>query len=343
MQRVAIVGFGFMGRTHYGCWHKQKGAKVVAVCDSNLVQLTAKVQGNVKGAADNSDLPKNVKVYADYEEMLAAGGFDIVDITLPTFLHPTMASAALAKGYHVLCEKPMALNAKLCDQMLATAKRAKGKFMVAQCLRFWPAYVYLKDLITSGKYGKVVAAEFTRYSLLPGWGAAGKSWFLDEDKSGGVALDLHIHDADMVNFLFGLPSAVTVRAHVRKDGVTDHIATTYDFTDKVVTSVGSWAASDSLGFEAGFKVIFERAVVINDGKRPNGGYEVYPAGGKMFTPKLSPRTGYQNEIAWFLAYVNGEVKLANAPLTPQDARNSVALVDAERKAAKTNKTVRIVK
>lgn len=341
MKKVAIVGFGFMGRTHYGCWRKQKGAQVVAVCDSNLTQITATVQGNVKGAADNSALPKSVKVFADYEAMLAAGGFDIVDITLPTFLHPSMVTAALAKGYHVLCEKPMALNAKLCDTMLAAAKKARGKLMVAQCLRFWPEYVYLKDLITSGKFGKVVAAEFTRVSVAPGWGAKGKSWFLDEAKSGGVALDLHIHDADMVNFLFGLPPAVTVRSHIRKDGVTDHTVTTYEFKDKVVTAVGSWAASDTFNFEAGFRVIFENAVVVNDGKRSGGGLEVHPAGAKMFRPKLASRTGYQNEIAWFLAYVNGEVKLANAPLTPTDARNSVALIDAERRAAKTGKTTKV--
>ena len=63
MKRIAIVGFGFMGKTHYGAWRKLRGAKVVAVCDSNLAQLTAKVTGNIKGAADNSQLPASVKVW----------------------------------------------------------------------------------------------------------------------------------------------------------------------------------------------------------------------------------------------------------------------------------------
>ena len=52
MKKVAIVGFGFMGKTHYGAWKKCRGAKVVAICDSNLAQLTAKVVGNIRGAAD---------------------------------------------------------------------------------------------------------------------------------------------------------------------------------------------------------------------------------------------------------------------------------------------------
>ena len=72
MNRVAIVGYGFMGKTHYGAWKKAPGAKVVAVCDSNLAQLTAKTVGNVKGAADNSKLPKTMKVYDSFDKMLAA-------------------------------------------------------------------------------------------------------------------------------------------------------------------------------------------------------------------------------------------------------------------------------
>ena len=109
MRKVAIVGFGFMGRTHYGAWKKCRGAKVVAICDANLSQLTAKVKGNIKGAADNTAVPRSVRVHADFGAMLAAGGFDIVDLTVPTHLHAEMSIAALKAGYHVLCEKPMAL------------------------------------------------------------------------------------------------------------------------------------------------------------------------------------------------------------------------------------------
>ena len=58
MKRVALVGFGFMGRTHYGAWKKCRGAKVVAVCVTNLAHLSAKVEGNIAGVADNARLPK---------------------------------------------------------------------------------------------------------------------------------------------------------------------------------------------------------------------------------------------------------------------------------------------
>ena len=95
MKKVAIVGFGFMGRTHYGAWKKCRGAKVTAVCDVNLSQFTAKVHGNIAGVADNSSLPRMVKVWNNFSKMLMARDVDIVDITLPTPLHADMAVAAL--------------------------------------------------------------------------------------------------------------------------------------------------------------------------------------------------------------------------------------------------------
>ena len=105
---------------------------------------------------------------------------------------------------------------------------------------------------------------------------------------------------------------------------------------KVVTSTVSWAPTGEFGFEAGFRVVFERATAVCT-TRPAEDFTVYPAKGKPFSPKLSKRTGYENEIKWFLAHVNGTA--AKGPLTPQDARDSVALVDAERKSARTGKRV----
>ena len=152
MKRVAVVGMGFMGRTHYGVWRKLRGAKVVAVCDSNLARLTAGGKGNL-GSTDAALDLKGVDVFSDFDEMLARGGVDIVDITLPTFLHPVMAKKAMSAGCDVLCEKPMALSAKICDEMLRAAKTHRRHLMIGQCTRFSDIHVYMKKLIDTGKYG----------------------------------------------------------------------------------------------------------------------------------------------------------------------------------------------
>ena len=218
MTKIAIVGFGFMGRMHYGNWKKIRGAKVVAICDANLAQLTTVTGGNIAGSDATTDFT-GVDIYDDFAKMLAAGGFDVVDVTLPTPLHPDMTVAALRAGYHVLCEKPMALKVRDCDRMLKAAEASGKTLLIAQCLRFWPEYVALRKLLLSGRYGRVVAADFFRASCAPDpKGAHG--WFLAEKKSGGCLLDLHIHDADMIAWLFGKPKCVSAWTHFRADGRT---------------------------------------------------------------------------------------------------------------------------
>ena len=339
VKRVAIVGFGFMGRMHYGNWKKMKGAKVVALCDANPAAFTAPVTGgNIAGADTATDFG-DAAIYSDFDTMLAEAKPDVISITLPTPLHVPLTVKALRAGVSVLCEKPMALNTADCDKMLKAAATAPdgAKLMIAHCLRFWPCYVYLKKLVDSRKYGSVVAASFRRYSAPPGWGK-GKSWFSDESKSGGVALDLHIHDTDMVNFLFGMPKAVTSSAAFGKAGDMQYISTLYDVGGAAVTAEGSWAMTPTMGFEASFVVTFEKAVVILDAKREKP-LCVYPAKGDAFVPELPEGEGYEYEIKWFLDVLNG--KKVPSVITPEQSRDSVRIVDAEKKSAKTGKTVKL--
>lgn len=340
MKKVAIVGFGFMGKTHYGAWKKCRGAKVVAVCDSNLAQLTAKVTGNIKGAADNAELPKSVKVWADFGEMLAAGGVDVVDITLPTPLHARMSIAALKAGCHVLCEKPMALSLKDCDAMLAAAKRAKRRLLVAQCVRFFPEYAKLAEIVRGGRYGKVVAADFTRFMSAPKWSPKGGSWLLDESKSGGLYVDAHVHDADYLVSLFGLPKSVLSTAHRSARGYVDHLTTAYEYADgKVVTADCSFAASDALLWDAAARVFLEKATVYL-GPAYKAPLTVYPEGGKPFAPKLAKASGYEAEVKYFLSLVE-DPKARATTLTADDAREAIDLVLKERKSAETGRKVAV--
>ena len=334
---VAIVGFGFMGRTHYGVWKRMRNARVACVCDSNLAQITAKTKGNLD-VADNSALPSSVRIYDSFDKMLAAEDLDVIDITLPTPLHAPMAIKALDRNVNVLCEKPMAVDAKTCDRMVAAGRRSKGKLMIAQCVRYWPEYRLLKGYIDSGRFGKVIAADFTRFSPAPGWNRGGKCWFLDEAKSGGVALDMHLHDTDEIHYLFGMPNAVSSRSHLHKDGWTDFIATTYDYADKVVTSSSSWAMAPSFVWESGFRVVFEKAVVVANSHAATP-FVVYPEKGKPFSPKLPKASGYETEIKTFASWILGDAKAE--PVRAESARDSVAIVDAERRSARTGRPVMV--
>lgn len=328
MKRIAIVGFGFMGKTHYGAWKKIPGANVVAVCDSNLAQITAKTVGNIKGATSNSKLAKSVKVFEDIDAMLAAGGIDIVDITLPTLLHAKMAIKALEAGCHVLCEKPMALSVKDCDAMIRASKRAGRKLMIAQVARFQASGVFLREIVKSGKYGALVAADFARWIAPPRWSAKGADWFFDEKKSGGVYLDAHIHDTDLILSIFGKPDKVMSAAHHNASGYTDHMTTIFKYGEAVVTTSGSFAASASLVFDKSFKIIFEKATVMMVPRRKQE-FVVYPEEGKPFSPKIKDSAkAYGDEIKYFFDFVEG--RNDGSLMTAESARDAVALVEKER-------------
>ena len=336
-KRIAIVGFGFMGRMHYGYWKKQKGVKVVALCDSNTRQFSEGIEGGNLDGADNSTDYGDAVIYDDFDKMLAEAKLDAISLTLPTPLHVPLTVKALKAGVSVLCEKPMSLDAKSCKVMLDAKKKAprKTKLMVAHCLRFWPCYTYLKKLIDTKKYGDVIAASFNRYSAMPGWGK-GYNWFTDESKSGGVALDLHIHDTDMVHFLFGMPKSVTSSASYNDEGVMTFIKTSYDVGGPAVSSEGCWAMTQSYGFQATFMVTFEKAVVVMDTSSDDA-LKIYPSRGKPSVPKLKKGDGYEYEIAWFADQLKG--KKVDAVISPEQSRDSVRIIDAEKRSAKSGRKV----
>jgi predicted dehydrogenase len=326
MLRVGVVGFGFMGRMHYANWSKCKNAEVVAVCDADPNALKNKDDsaGNIEGADNKIDFG-SLELYNDVEGMLAKAKLDAVSITLPTFLHTKFSVMTLEAGVHVLCEKPMALNADQCSEMIAAADKSGKILQIGHCIRFWPEYAKAKEIIDSGEYGKVVAATFTRLGSAPTWGA--DDWFTNDDRSGGVALDLHIHDSDFVQYIFGMPKSVQSFGSPASGKGLKCITTSYSFgDDKVVTAEGSWAMSPSFGFEMSFNIVMEKATIVYDCTREPA-FKVCPAQGDVFTPEVAAGDGYSLEIEHFAGLANGE-KLAEV-ITLAQSLDSIRLVKAE--------------
>jgi predicted dehydrogenase len=330
MIRVGIIGLGFMGKMHFGCYRKSADVKIAAICDidENKFKDTSGTAGNIAGADKPLDFT-GIELYFDFDEMLKKAKLDAISITLPTYLHKAYTIKALQAGLHVLCEKPMALNEEDCDQMIA-AWKASGKILqIGHCIRFWPEYVKAKEIIESGQYGPVKAATFQRLSLTPVW--SWDNWLMDGKKSGGAALDLHIHDTDFVQFLFGMPQAISCQAVKGPSGDYDHVVTQYILgKDCVVTAEGGWMMSPSFGFEMSFNIVLDQAVITYDCTRTPA-FKVCPAQGDAFTPEVEAGDGYSREIDHFIQAVKGEA--VPAITTPDQSRLSVKLVNLEKESA----------
>ena len=319
MLKAGLIGFGGITGAHINGYKKlfeEKKVQLVCAYDVEPDAFVKKSQINI-GSSDDSN-EGNIRTYTDLDEMLKSEELDFVDICIPSYLHCDMTCNLLKRGYNVLCEKPMALNSKDCERMIATAKKTGKHLMVAQCLRFFPEYQYAKEVLDSNKYGKVLSAFFARLSPPPVWGWQG--WFMDFKRSGGCITDMHIHDIDMARYLFGEPDAVSSRA---TDECSPYatVQTSLYYGSTPITAVGDWTRNGT-PFAASFDICLEKATLVyKDWK-----LMVYPKdGSEPFTPELCNYDGYTGEIAYFCDVISGKTENTKNPAT--SAAQTIALIE----------------
>ncbi len=335
MTRIGIVGLGFMGRMHLGNWMKLPGCEVVAVCDSNpdLANRLDEQIGNIEGLSKEVDMSQ-MTFYHDFEVMLQEARLDAISLTLPTHLHPALTARAFNAGVDVLCEKPMALTSEKCGEMLEAAQSTGRKLMIGHCIRFWPEYAWLKEIVQSCQYGKVLNVCFDRISTRPTWSSGG--WLADPSKSGGMILDLHIHDTDFVHYLFGIPKSVSCRT-LGIPEQSDCVETDYFYDqDMLISARGSWLASDSYGFRMAYEIHLEQATIIYDCTR-DPALKVYPTGQEAFVPEIAKGDGYSREIEWFYQWINGQS--VEMVITPEASLKSIRIIEAEKQSAQSGTAV----
>ena len=260
---IGIVGLGFMAVMHIRAYRKVKGANIAAICNPSGNRLDGDFS-DVFGNLDSGDPVKldmsQVKPYQDFQELINDKSIDVIDICSPTHTHLQLVKAALAANKHVICEKPLARSIEDAREIAAAAKDSKGKFMTAMCLRFWPQWAWLKNTVESKQYGKVLGAHFQRIAEPPAWGQG--SYFNGEESGGGL-FDLHVHDTDFVQHVFGKPISVYSSGFSKVSGAIDHVLTQYKVKcGAKVSAEGSWAMTPGWGFNMSFRVIFEQGADI---------------------------------------------------------------------------------
>jgi myo-inositol 2-dehydrogenase/D-chiro-inositol 1-dehydrogenase len=207
------VRFGLIG---YGAWGSHHARAIAAAPGAELRAVAARSEATRRHAG--SDHPQ-VRVYADYRELLAGEDLDVVDIVLPSHLHAEAGRAVLESGRHLLLEKPMALTLADCDALTALA-RARGKVLaVGHEMRLSALWGKVKEMIEAGTVGRPL------YLLVELWrrpyrqGADG--WRYDPARVGDWVLEEPIHFFDLARWYFaaaGDPVSVYARANARQAG-----------------------------------------------------------------------------------------------------------------------------
>ena len=197
--RIGIIGVG-IGQAHINGYSKVKEAKVTALCDLDEKRAREVAQScKVEGAA----------IFTDTNELLARDDIDAVSVCLPNKLHAPVAVAALQAGKHVMCEKPLAIDAQAAQSIADAAAQSGKKCMVGQVKRFEPAARVLKEIVESGELGRIYyeKAVWFRKKGIPGYGG----WFTTKALSGGGPLiDIGVHLLDAAWWLAGCPKPLSV-------------------------------------------------------------------------------------------------------------------------------------
>lgn len=336
MVKVAIIGAGFMGKMHGNVYANLPDAKVMAVVDIDATK------------SEEIAKPHSAHVATRLNEVL--DDVDMVDVCLPTYLHARYAIIAAEAGKDVLVEKPIALNLKDADRMIAAARKSRVKFMVAHCIRFWPEYIALKEIFDKKTYGRLISICISRVSPTPTW--SWNNWLMQKGKSGSALVDLHIHDTDYLLYLLGRPESVFSRGTKNKFGWV-HVWTTYNYKHVTAVAEGGWDLPAKFPFNMAFRATFEKGVV-EFGLQPQS-KTVFYQGDRESMPidvpqpkvsnvsaggNISSLGGYFNEIQYFIECISkGEYP---AIVTPQDARTSLQIILAEQKSAETGKIIRLL-
>lgn len=196
--RIGIIGSGGIAQ---GCHMRGYAAipelcEIVATCDVNAE--------TAKKAAEKFDVPNT---YTDYHEMLKKENLDAVSVATPNKFHKQPTIDALKAGVHVLCEKPLGMNADECREMCAAARESGKILQVGLQSRFNGPSRWLKTYIDGGNMGDIyfARAQALRRRGVPGWGV-----FINKElQGGGPLIDIGVHILDLTLFLMGYPKPVS--------------------------------------------------------------------------------------------------------------------------------------
>ena len=262
MKRVGIVGAGLIGTWHAARW-KQLPVELAGFCDVSS-EAAAKAVEEFGG-----------RVFDSLDDLLAA--VDVVGVCTPTSHHKRPVLAAAATGKDIICEKPLARHLRDAQEMIAACQAAGVRLFVAHVVRFFRQFSQAKAILDSGALGRPGVIRTVRGGAPPD--PSHRAWFTDFEQSGGVIMDVSIHDLDFARWCFGdvervfarglYPAGIKTRpTGVRPPMSNDHALITLRFKNGAIGHIeGSWAYPPGR-FRTLFEIAGDRGLIEFDSLAP---------------------------------------------------------------------------
>jgi predicted dehydrogenase len=239
--RLGVVGLGGMGSMHASLL-RGLAAEGTHVTEVHAFDDVA----DVRTKADEL----GITGHQSLESLIDA--VDVVDVCTPTDVHAQVAHAAINAGKHVIVEKPITRTLEEADRLLAAADAAGVQLHVAHVVRYFPEYTAAKHAIANGQIGEPAVIRLTREGGLP----AGRPWFLDSKRSGGIICDVMIHDIDFARWVAGDVVRVFGRQlrRVGEDQAVTHAHAILTHASGAISHLTASWAREGVGFRTSFDI-----------------------------------------------------------------------------------------
>ncbi|RXZ82476.1 gfo/Idh/MocA family oxidoreductase [Paenibacillaceae bacterium] len=324
--KAAVVGCGGMGRVHARSYAGMKDVELVAVCDLIIEK------------ADEVALATGATAFQSLDDLLASVQIDVISITVPSYLHKDLVVKAAAAGVHVICEKPSALTLADTEEMMAACETNQVSLFIGHVVRFFPEYVQMKEAIDRGELGQVGIAHAKRAGSHPGDIIP---WFKEDEKSGGVIVDLMIHDIDFMRWAIG--EVKSVYALRRCDDQMDYALVTLIFENGAAANLESyWGYPGS--FHTSAEIAGDRGIVRANSQKTATLQIVKRAvdteGGRFVEVPGSP--GFRNPYEIELGHFIDCIRAGHSPrVTATDAYKALEIALAAMESVRTGKAVEL--
>jgi UDP-N-acetylglucosamine 3-dehydrogenase len=327
--RLGLIGLGFAGTVlHLPSLQRNPRAQIVAVSDVSESKLA-------EFSAAFPDL--KVRKESEYKAILADSTIDAVVIASPTPSHAGIAIDALKSGKHVFCEKPISNTVGDAERMIVEADRHPDLIlMIGQVLRFWPEYVQIKKQIEYGKIGEPVIARTYRANPMP------LSEFYQRDElSGGVIVDLGLHDIDFLSWVMGPVKSVFAQGGnlSGRGDVIDYAQIHFNFESGAIAYLETnWALPENFPFSTAIEIVGTKGMIAADNNESRASFQLTVKGQKKIASSIAELNGYHYEQEAFLRAVQNKTP---TPMKASAALYSLRLALAAKQSIKSNKLIEV--
>ncbi|MFY0780518.1 Gfo/Idh/MocA family oxidoreductase [Peribacillus simplex] len=335
--KVGIIGCGSIAQLrHLPEYKMNKEVEIVAVCDIN------------EQRAIEVSKQYGAKVYKNYEELLASKTVDAVSVCTPNYLHAPISIAALNKGVHVLCEKPMATSKEEAQAMIQAAKESGKKLMIGHNQRFVSSHQKARQLIECGEIGRIYSFRTAFGHGGPEqWSVDGKeSWFFKKNEAFiGAMGDLGVHKTDLLRYILG-EEIVEVGAFVQTNAkdfanVDDNAVCVLKTESGIIgTLASSWAY---VGQEDNSTIIYGEKGILRLEDHPTYSLIVQYAAGEVANYELgkiqSNDEGGQDNSHVIEQFVNAIVEDKEPAVSGEEGAKSLSVILAAIESHETKQIV----